>query len=144
MAVKWPFLVIIQKFFFGEVEPWKRLILSYISIFGSGHFMTHIWKKHDFDWVDTTPKKQCFPRTIFFKFVLQVAEHRLSICYLTNFLVDKDLRCEMAHFSFGCHFYLIFWVTNEYIIDVGIDRVCSCDIFHKISQGILWLSCSVA
>mgnify|MGYP001459617110 FL=1 len=29
--------------------------------------MAHIWKKHDFDGVDTTPKKQCFPRTKFFQ-----------------------------------------------------------------------------
>ena len=63
MTVKWPFFVIIQKFFFGGVEAGKMLILSCIKNFGSGHFMTHIWKKHDFDGVDTTPKKQCFPRT---------------------------------------------------------------------------------
>ena len=43
------------------------LILSYINIFGSGHFMTNIWKKHDFDRVDATAKKQCFPRTEFFQ-----------------------------------------------------------------------------
>ena len=63
MPVKWPFFVIIQKFFFGGAEAWKTLILSRINIFGSGHFMAHIWKKHDFDGVDTTAKKQCFPRT---------------------------------------------------------------------------------
>ena len=57
MPVTWPFFVIIQKFFFGGVEAFKRFILSIINIFGSGHFMTHIWKKHDFDGVDTTPKK---------------------------------------------------------------------------------------
>ena len=67
MAVKWPIFVIIQKFFFGAVEASKKLTLSYINIFGSGHLMTHIWKKHDFDGVDTTPKKQCFPRTNFFQ-----------------------------------------------------------------------------
>ena len=65
MAVKWPFFVIIQKFFFGGAEACKGLNSSYINIFGSGHFMAHIWKKHDFDGVDTTPKKQCFPRTKF-------------------------------------------------------------------------------
>ena len=63
MAVKLPFFVIIQKFFFGVAEASKMLISSYINIFGSGHFMAYIWKKHDFDGVDTTPKKQCFPRT---------------------------------------------------------------------------------
>ena len=89
------------------------------------------------------PKNNASPAPISFKFVLQVAKHRLSICYLTKFLVDKDLRCEMADFSFGCQFYLIFCITNEYIIDVGIDQVCSCDILHEISQGILLLSCFV-
>ena len=39
------------------------LNLLYINIFGSGLFMAYIWKKHDFDGVDTTPKKQYFPRT---------------------------------------------------------------------------------
>ena len=67
MAVKWPIFVIIQKFFFGAVDASKKLILSYINIFGSGQFMAYIWKKHDFDGVDTTPKKQCFPRTKFFQ-----------------------------------------------------------------------------
>ena len=67
MTVKWPFFVIIPKFFFGGAEACKRLILSYINIFGSGQFMAYIWKKHDFDGVDTTPKKQCFPRTKFFQ-----------------------------------------------------------------------------
>ena len=57
MAVKLPFFVIIQKFFFGVAEASKMLISSYINIFGSGHFMAYIWKKHDFDGVDTTPKK---------------------------------------------------------------------------------------
>ena len=67
MPLKWPFLEITQKFFFGEAEGSKRLILLCINIFGSGHFVTKKMKKHDFDRVDVTPKKLCIPRTKFFK-----------------------------------------------------------------------------
>ena len=76
------------------------LILSYINIFGSGHFMAHIWKKHDFDGVDTTPKKQCFPRTKFFQICFEVGiEKSQKRMQKVNQYLNKRMFGEKACFE---------------------------------------------